>query len=71
MFNLAIDSTLRPCDLMRLQVQDIRHGSDVARRATVMATEDAASGPIRDHGANPKEPLLTSKISLELRYFHI
>jgi integrase len=36
LFNLAIDSRLRACDLTRLQVQDIRHGSHVAARATVM-----------------------------------
>lgn len=36
MCNLAIDSKLRACDLTRLQVQDIRHGSHVAARATVM-----------------------------------
>ncbi len=36
MINLAIDSKLRACDLTRLQVQDIRHGSHVAARATVM-----------------------------------
>ena len=36
MFNLVIDSKLRACDLTRLQVQDIRHGSQVAARATVM-----------------------------------
>ncbi len=36
MFNLAVDSKLRACDLMRLQVQDIRHGSHEAARATVM-----------------------------------
>ncbi|WP_374627348.1 tyrosine-type recombinase/integrase [Pandoraea sp.] len=36
MFNLAIDSKLRACDLTRLQVQDVRHGSRVASRATVV-----------------------------------
>ncbi|KNE27943.1 tyrosine-type recombinase/integrase [Achromobacter spanius] len=36
MFNLAIDSKLRACDLTRLQVQGVRHGSHVAARATVM-----------------------------------
>ena len=36
MFNLAIDSKLQACDLTRLQVQNIRHGSHVATRATVM-----------------------------------
>lgn len=36
MLNLAIDSKLRACDLMWLQVQDVRLGSHVASRATVM-----------------------------------
>lgn len=36
MFNLASDSKLRTCDLTRLRVQDIRHGSHVAARATVV-----------------------------------
>ncbi|CAN0619597.1 Integrase [Burkholderia multivorans] len=36
MFNLAIDSKLRACDLTRLQVQDVCYGSHVGSRATVM-----------------------------------
>ncbi|GMG90515.1 phage integrase [Cupriavidus sp. TKC] len=36
MFNLAIDSKLRACDLTRLRVQDICVGSQVGARATVM-----------------------------------
>lgn len=36
MFNLAIDGKLRACDLTRLLIQDIRHGSHVAARSTVM-----------------------------------
>lgn len=35
-FNLAIDSKLRVCDLTRLQVQDVCSGSHVGSRATVM-----------------------------------
>lgn len=35
-FNLAIDSKLRACDLTRLQVQDVCPGSHVGSRATVM-----------------------------------
>jgi len=35
-FNLAIDSKLRGCDLVRLRVADISHGGDVLRRATVI-----------------------------------
>ncbi|QWE97154.1 tyrosine-type recombinase/integrase [Cupriavidus sp. EM10] len=36
LFNLAIDSKLRACDLTRLRVQDICVGSQVGTRATVM-----------------------------------
>ena len=36
MFNLAIDSKLRACDLVGLKVRDVCHGSAVARRAIVM-----------------------------------
>ncbi|MCO1374042.1 tyrosine-type recombinase/integrase [Burkholderia multivorans] len=36
MFNLAIDSKLRACDLTRLLVHDVRHGGHVASRATIM-----------------------------------
>lgn len=36
LFNLAIDSKLRACDLTRLRVQDIFVGSQVGTRATVM-----------------------------------
>jgi len=36
LFNLAIDSKLRSCDLLKLRVRDISHGSTVLRRAMVM-----------------------------------
>jgi integrase len=36
MFNLAIDSKLRGCDLVELHVRDITQGSQVASRAIVM-----------------------------------
>jgi hypothetical protein len=36
LFNLAIDSKLRGCDLVGLRVHDIVHGRRVASRATVM-----------------------------------
>lgn len=35
MFNLAIDSKLRACDLTRLQVQDVCQGAHVGSRAMV------------------------------------
>ena len=33
LFNLAIDSKLRGCDLVRLMVRDLAHGSQVLARA--------------------------------------
>ena len=36
MFNLAIDSKLRACDLVKLKVRDISHGTQLLHRATVM-----------------------------------
>jgi hypothetical protein len=36
LFNLAIDSKLRGCDLVRLQVSDVCVGSRVQDRATVV-----------------------------------
>lgn len=36
MFNLAIDSKLRGCDLVNLRVRDITHGNQMARAAVVL-----------------------------------
>ena len=36
LFNLAIDSKLRGCDLVRLRVHDVVQGSHIAARAIVM-----------------------------------
>ncbi len=36
MFNLAIDSKLRSCDLVHLRVRDVFHGHGVAPRAMVL-----------------------------------
>lgn len=36
MFNLAIDSKLRACDLVSLKVRDVCHGGSIARRAIVL-----------------------------------
>src|SRR5665647_2710718 len=35
-FNLAIDSKLRACDLVKLRVDDICSGANVRRRATIV-----------------------------------
>ena len=36
LFNLAIDSKLRACDLVQLRVRDVAHGAQVTSRAIVM-----------------------------------
>lgn len=36
LFNLAIDSKLRSCDLVKLRLRDIAHGERIAARAIVM-----------------------------------
>jgi hypothetical protein len=36
LFNLAIDSKLRSCDLLRLRVLDVTHSGTIASRAMVM-----------------------------------
>ena len=36
LFNLAIDSKLRGCDLIRLRVQDVAHGGKALARATIV-----------------------------------
>ena len=36
LFNLAIDSKLRACDLVKVQARDVSHGGKVATRAMVM-----------------------------------
>lgn len=36
MFNLAIDSKLRACDLIKLKVRDICHGVQLLSRSTIM-----------------------------------
>jgi len=36
LFNLALDSKLRSCDLVQLKVRDIAHGTQISKRAMVM-----------------------------------
>ena len=36
LFNLAIDSKLRSCDLVKLRIRDVTHGNSVSKRAMVI-----------------------------------
>ena len=52
LFNLAIDSKLRSCDLVKLRVRDVCHGSVVAATRYGHAAKDSTASAIRNHGAN-------------------
>jgi hypothetical protein len=65
LFNLAIDSKLRGCDLVGLRVHDVVQGSHVAARAIIMQkktqrpvqfeiTEQTRDGRRLDHGGPPE-----------------
>jgi hypothetical protein len=48
MFDLAIDSKLRGCDLVALRVRDVTHGNQVlSRTAVVRKKTQRAAGPVR------------------------
>ena len=80
MFNLAIDSKLRGCDLVSLKVRDVTHGSQVAPRASVMQhktqrpvqfeltdpTRDAVGAWIAKAKLNPDEFLFPSRLRASL-----
>jgi len=45
LFNLAIDSKLRACDLVKIRVMDVAHGEHVVSSATVM--QQKTGQPVR------------------------
>lgn len=50
LFNLAIDSKLRACDLVELRVSDVSHGGQPdSNPRNRVATKDGATCPVRDH----------------------
>lgn len=76
MFDLAIDSKLRACDLVKLRVNDVCHGDRVSSRAIVMqqktqrpvqfeiteGTRDAVAAWIAQGGLRPGDFLFPSRI---------
>ena len=47
LFDLAIDSKLRGCDLVRVRIDDLVRGNAIRDRATIVQ-QDRAAGPVRD-----------------------
>ena len=76
LFDLAIDSKLRGCDLVKLRVRDICHGDQVASRAIVMQqktqrpvqfeitppTREAVQKWIKEARLRPEDYLFPSRI---------
>ena len=77
MFNLAIDSKLRSCDLVKLTVRDVYHGNGIAPRAMVLQlktqqpvqfeiteqTRDALKNWISHNHLCPEDYLFPSRIN--------
>ena len=54
LFNLAIDSKLRGCDLVSLRVCDVVQGNRVTQRAMVLQRKKAAASAVRVNRANAR-----------------
>ena len=48
LFDLAIGSKLRGCDLVRMKIGDIVNAGQIRTRAVVMQQKDNSSCPVRD-----------------------
>lgn len=53
LFNLAIDSKLRGCDVVAVRVEDVAPRGCTLDRATVRQKNDKPSGEVRIDGADP------------------
>lgn len=76
LFNLAIDSKLRGCDLVSLRVRDVAHGNQILPRAMVMQrktqrsvqfeltepTREAVAAWITKAGLKPEQFLFPSRL---------
>lgn len=60
MFNLAIDSKLRGCDLVNLRVRDVTHGTLVLARA--MVVQRKTQGPVQFELTEPTRAAVTAWI---------
>ena len=61
LFNLAIDSKLRACDLVKLRVRDVSHGERVSARTTVM--QQKTQRPVQFEITEPTRDAVTNWIS--------
>src|ERR1022692_2016368 len=50
LFNLAIDSKLRGCDLVQLRVRDVAHGDRIASAHDRLETKNQGAGSVQNKG---------------------
>jgi integrase len=60
LFNLAIDSKLRACDLVKLRVKDISHGDHISRRAIIL--QQKTRSPVQFEITDPTRYVLSNWI---------
>ena len=61
LFNLAIDSKLRACDLVKLRVRDVSHGNRVSTSAAAM--QQKTQRPVQFEITEATRDALTSRIT--------
>ncbi len=49
LFNLAIDSKLRSCDLLKLKVRDVSHGNSTPQQGDDPAAENPPASTVRNY----------------------
>jgi hypothetical protein len=70
LFNLAVDSKLRACDLMTLRVRDVCHGQIMASRALIL--QQKTSRPVQFEITEPARAAVAAGLPIrneELRTF--
>jgi hypothetical protein len=71
LFNLAVDSKLRACDLVQLRVRDVCHGQRMASRALILQQETEARA-VQNHRTHPGCIIgLDQEIGVEFRGFPV
>lgn len=54
LFNLAVDSKLRSCDLVKLRVRDVTARGPGSKPRHRHAAEDSSARPVRDYRTDPR-----------------
>ena len=64
LFNMALDSKLRGCDLVKLKVSDVAYGSSVSSRATVL--QQKTGSPVQFEITKGTREVVAALISLAI-----